>query len=49
VASTLPIGLVLAGLLADRVGPAQVFAVAGLLVVVPAVLGLCVREIRQLQ
>jgi DHA3 family tetracycline resistance protein-like MFS transporter len=49
VASTLPGGLVLAGLLADRIGPAQVFALAGLLVVVPAALGLCVRDIRQLE
>lgn len=49
VASTLPIGLVLAGLLADRIGPTQVFALAGLLVVIPASLGLCVRDIRQLQ
>jgi MFS family permease len=49
VASTLPGGLVLAGLLADHIGPAQVFALAGLLVVVPASIGLCVRDIRQLQ
>jgi DHA3 family tetracycline resistance protein-like MFS transporter len=49
VASTLPGGLVLAGLLADRIGPAQVFALAGLLVVIPAAVGLCVRDIRQLQ
>ncbi|HEX8033085.1 MAG TPA: MFS transporter, partial [Ktedonobacterales bacterium] len=49
VASTLPGGLVLAGLLADSIGPAQVFALAGLLVVVPASLGLCVRDIRELR
>jgi DHA3 family tetracycline resistance protein-like MFS transporter len=49
VASTLPGGLVLAGLLADHLGPARVFALAGLLVVVPASVGLCVRDIRQLQ
>lgn len=49
VASTLPGGLVLAGLLADSIGPAQVFALAGLLVIIPASLGLCVRDIRQLR
>lgn len=49
VASTLPGGLVLAGLLADSIGPAQVFALAGLLVVIPASIGLCVRDIRRLQ
>lgn len=48
-ASTLPIGLVVAGVLADRIGPAQVFALAGFLVVVPAALGLCVRDIRDLR
>ena len=49
VASTLPGGLVLAGLLADHTGPAQVFALAGMLVVVPASIGLCIRDIRQLR
>jgi DHA3 family tetracycline resistance protein-like MFS transporter len=49
VASTLPGGLILAGLLADHIGPAQVFALCGLLVVLPASIGLCVRDIRQLQ
>lgn len=49
VASTLPGGLVLAGLLADHIGPAQVFALAGMLVVVPASIGLCIRNIRQLR
>ena len=49
VASTLPGGLVLAGLLADHIGPAQVFALAGMLVVVPAAIGLCIRDIRQLR
>jgi MFS family permease len=49
VASTLPGGLVLAGLLTDRIGPAQVFALAGLLVLIPAGIGLCVRDIRQLR
>lgn len=47
-AVALPAGLVLAGLLADRIGPAQVFALAGLLVIVPSTIGLCVRNIRQL-
>ena len=49
VASTLPGGLVLAGLLADHIGPAQVFALAGMLVVVPASIGLCIHDIRQLR
>ncbi len=49
VASTLPGGLVLAGLLADHTGPTQVFALAGMLVVVPASIGLCIRDIRQLR
>ncbi len=49
VASTLPGGLVLAGLLADHIGPAQVFALAGMLVVVPASIGLCIRDIRHLR
>jgi MFS family permease len=48
VASALPMGLVLAGLLADSIGPAQVFALGGILVIVPAALALCVRDIRQL-
>jgi MFS family permease len=48
VASTLPGGLVLAGLLADHIGPAQVFALAGILVVIPAAIGLCIRDIREL-
>lgn len=48
-AATLPGGLVLAGLLADHLGPAQVFALAGLLVIGPSTIGLCVRDIRQLQ
>jgi MFS family permease len=46
--STLPVGLVLAGLLADHVGPAQVFAIGGILVVVPAAMALCFRDIRQM-
>ncbi|HZU00053.1 MAG TPA: hypothetical protein VFA10_10345 [Ktedonobacteraceae bacterium] len=49
VASTLPAGLVLAGLLADHVGPAQVFAMSGILAVVSAAIALCVRDIRQLE
>jgi DHA3 family tetracycline resistance protein-like MFS transporter len=48
-AVTLPGGLVLAGLLADQIGPAQVFALAGALVIMPSLAGLCVRDIRQLQ
>ena len=47
--SALPVGLVLAGLLADHVGPASVFALGGILVVVPAALALCFRAIRQLE
>jgi MFS family permease len=49
VASTLLAGLVLAGLLADHVGPAQVFAMSGILAVVSAAIALCVRHIRQLE
>jgi MFS family permease len=49
VASTLPVGLVLAGVLADHVGPAQVFALGGLLAVVLALVALCVGDIRQLE
>lgn len=49
VASTLPAGLVLVGLLADHIGPAQVFALGGILVVVLALIALCVRDIRQLE
>jgi len=49
VASTLPAGLVLAGLLADHIGPAQVFAMSGILAVVSAAIALCVRDIRQLE
>ncbi|HEY6406945.1 MAG TPA: MFS transporter [Ktedonobacteraceae bacterium] len=49
IVSALPGGLVLAGLLADHVGPAKVFAIGGILVVAPAALALCFREIRQLQ
>ncbi len=49
IASTLPGGLVLAGILADHVGPAQVFAIGGILAVTPAVIALCIRDIRQLE
>ena len=49
IVSALPAGLVLAGLLADHVGPASVFAVGGVLVVVPAGLALCFRAIRRLE
>lgn len=47
--SALPLGLVLAGLLADHVGPASVFAIGGLLVIVPAAWALCFRAIRWLE
>ncbi len=47
--SALPLGLVLAGLLADHVGPASVFAIGGVLVIVPASLALCFRTIRGLE
>lgn len=47
--SALPLGLVLAGLLADHVGPASVFAIGGVLVIVPAALALCFRAIRMLE
>jgi len=49
IASTLPGGLVLAGLLADHIGPAQVFAFGGILAVVPAVVALGIRDIRRLE
>jgi MFS family permease len=49
IVSALPGGLVLAGLLADHVGPAKVFAIGGILVVVSAALALCFRDIRQLE
>lgn len=49
IASTLPGGLVLAGLLADHIGPARVFAFGGILAVVPAVVALSIRDIRQLE
>lgn len=48
-AVALPAGLVLAGLLADRIGPAQVFALAGALVIIPSAIGLSVRDIRTLE
>ncbi len=49
IVSALPAGLVLAGLLADHSGPAKVFAIGGILVVVPAALALCFRDIRRLE
>lgn len=49
IVSALPAGLVLAGLLADHIGPASVFAIGGILVVVPAVLALCFRDVRRLE
>jgi hypothetical protein len=49
IVSALPGGLVLAGLLADHIGPANVFAVGGVLVVVPAALALCFHDIRRLE
>jgi MFS family permease len=49
IVSALPAGLVLAGLLADHAGPASVFAIGGVLVVVPAALALCFRAIRRLE
>lgn len=45
----LPVGLFLVGGLADRFGPAPVFVVGGVLSLILAVLGLCVRDIRALQ
>ena len=47
VAAALPGGLVLAGLLSDHIGPTQVFAFGGVLAAVPAVVGLCLRDIRR--
>src|SRR5258708_7194784 len=49
VAAALPGGLVLAGLLAGHIGPAQVFAFGGILAAVPAAVGLCVRDIRRVE
>jgi MFS family permease len=49
IASPLPAGLVLAGWLADRIGPAYVFAFGGVLTVVLSALTLCIREIRLLE
>jgi MFS family permease len=49
VAAALPGGLVLVGLLADHIGPAQVFALGGILAAVPAAVGLCVRDIRRVE
>ena len=49
IVAALPAGLVLAGLLADHVGPASVFAIGGVLVVVPAALALCFCNIRRLE
>jgi MFS family permease len=49
VAAALPGGLVLAGLLADHIGPAQVFALGGVLAAVPAAVGLCLRDIRRVE
>ncbi|MGH2495502.1 MAG: MFS transporter [Ktedonobacteraceae bacterium] len=49
IVSALPAGLVLAGLLADHIGPASVFAIGGILVIVPAALALCFRAIRRME
>jgi len=49
IVSALPAGLVLAGLLADHIGPANVFAIGGILVIVPAALALCFRDVRRLE
>jgi MFS family permease len=49
VAAALPGGLVLAGLLSDHVGPAQVFAIGGVLAAGPAAVGLCVRSVRYVE
>lgn len=43
-----PVGLLLAGVLADRIGPAWVFAGAGAIGVALNLAGLCVRGIRRL-
>ena len=48
IGATLPGGLVLAGLLADHIGPAHVFALGGILAAVPAAIALCFRDIRRL-
>jgi predicted MFS family arabinose efflux permease len=45
----LPIGLILAGWLADHVGPEYVFAFGGTLAIVAATLALSIHEIRQLE
>ncbi len=44
----LPIGLGIVGWLADLVGPSPIFVVGGLLSLILALLGLCVRDIREL-
>jgi MFS family permease len=45
----LPAGLIAIGWLADRIGPAPIFVIGGLLSLAVALGGLCVREIRELR
>ncbi len=46
--SLLPVGLLLAGFLADRIGPAWVFLGGGVLILPIALVGLCLPSIRSL-
>ncbi|HEU5378341.1 MAG TPA: MFS transporter [Ktedonobacteraceae bacterium] len=47
--SILPVGVLVAGVLADQVGPSQVFIICGSLIVVPALISLCFRNVRQIE
>ena len=45
----IPLGLAAGGILTDRIGPSQVFIAGGMLNLLVAVVGLCVRDVRRLE
>ncbi len=45
----LPLGYILAGVFADRIGPGQVFIAGGILNVILVIIGLSIRDIRNLK
>jgi len=47
--SLMPLGLATGGILTDRIGPSLVFIAGGMLNLLVAAVGLCVKDIRRLE